>query len=135
MKIIDFERRGNAIRFYLGDDDCKDYWGDDWDDRPYETNAGMVYERYVRGYTDVTYDFSYMVLEPDSGEYISSVSKEDMKKRRVPCIIVVPPQSEQDHDLYPWEDERYSHWIGAEGIRKYYFGDPMECQHPWSQPE
>ena len=31
MKIIDFDEKGNVVRFYLGDDNCEDYWGDDWD--------------------------------------------------------------------------------------------------------
>ena len=29
MKIGDFDRKGNVIRFYLVKDDCNDYWGDD----------------------------------------------------------------------------------------------------------
>ena len=32
--VIDFETRGNVIRLYYGND--PDYWGDDWDDKPYE---------------------------------------------------------------------------------------------------
>lgn len=44
MKIIDFERKGNLVRFYLGDDDLHDWSGDDWNDTPYEYNAGQVYE-------------------------------------------------------------------------------------------
>lgn len=39
MKIIDFERKGNLVRFYLGDDDLAEWWGDDWNDTPYEHNA------------------------------------------------------------------------------------------------
>lgn len=30
MKIIDFERKGNLVRFYLGDDDLVEWYGDDW---------------------------------------------------------------------------------------------------------
>lgn len=29
MKIIDFERKGNIVRFFLGADDRFNYWGDD----------------------------------------------------------------------------------------------------------
>ena len=43
MKIIDFECTGNVVRFYLGKDNEKDYHGDDWNDTPYECNAGTVY--------------------------------------------------------------------------------------------
>ena len=48
MKIIDFDKKGNVVRFYLGEDVCNDYWGDDWNDAPYEHNAGTVYNRYVK---------------------------------------------------------------------------------------
>ena len=40
-EIIDFERKGNVVRFYLGKNG--EQWGDDWDDAPYEHNAGKVY--------------------------------------------------------------------------------------------
>ena len=29
------------------------YYGDDWDDAPYEHNAGTVYEWFVKGYIDI----------------------------------------------------------------------------------
>ena len=44
MKIIDFEIKGNQVKFYLGSDNCDNYWGDDWDDKPYEHNAGEPYD-------------------------------------------------------------------------------------------
>ena len=31
-KIIDFQRKGNVVRFFIGPDECNDYWGDDWDE-------------------------------------------------------------------------------------------------------
>ena len=64
MKIIDFEKKGNLVRFWLGTDDCSDYWGDDWDDAPYEHNAGYVYSEYVTGYIDYVFPFETLVLEP-----------------------------------------------------------------------
>ena len=62
MKIIDFERKGNVVRFFLGADDCFDYWGDDWDDAPYDCNAGTVYSRFVTGRKDVSFPFDSLVL-------------------------------------------------------------------------
>ena len=91
MKIIDFEKRGNVIRFYCGKDDCDDYWGDDWNDRPYEHNAERVYSEYIEEYIDVAVDMDYHVMEPaDDWRYNNNTpfSKEDMKKRSVPCIIM-----------------------------------------------
>lgn len=123
QKIIDFERKGNVVRFYLGAADCEDYWGDDWNDYPYDCNAGTVYDRYVAGVKDVAFPFDSLVLEPSS-EWAggnNNFSKEDMKKRIVPCIIVVPKEVSGDSWL-----ERFSDWIGADGVKKFYFGDPVE---------
>lgn len=121
MKIIDFERKGNVVRFFLGADDCFDYWGDDWDDAPYDYNAGQVYDRYVTGHKDVYFAFDSLVLEPESNRYNSRCTKEDMKKRKIPCIIVVPKEIHED----TWNDS-FSQFVGADGIQRFYFGDPME---------
>lgn len=121
MKIIDFERKGNIVRFFLGADDCFDYWGDDWEDAPYDYNAGQVYDRYIIGHKDVYFPFDSLVLEPESNRYNSWCTKEDMKKRKIPCIIVVPKEIHED----TWDDS-FSQFVGADGIQRFYFGDPME---------
>ena len=41
MKIVDFKKEGNIVRFYLGET-INGIYGDDWDDTPYEHNAGEV---------------------------------------------------------------------------------------------
>ena len=120
-KIIDFERKGNVVRFYLGADDCNDYWGDDWDDTPYEHNAGSVYDRYVTGVKDIAFPFDNLVLEPSNDYHSSYISKEDMKNKRVPCLIVVPAEIVGDS----WK-EQFRDWVGADGIKKFYFGDLEE---------
>lgn len=120
MQIIDFKKKGNVVRFYLGDATTH-YWGDDWNDRPYEHNAGQVYEEFIKGYKDVAFDFDDLVLEPCNGECNSLWSKEDMQKRRVPCVIVVPKKVHEDS----WEDS-FNHWCSSDGIKKYYFGDILE---------
>ena len=121
MKIIDFCRKGNIVRFLLGLDDLKDWYGDDWNDYPYEHNAGPVYEEFVSGHRDIAFPFGDLVLEPCNGAFNSEYCKDDMKARRVPCIIVVP------HNIAnsAWYDS-FAYWIGADGIQKYYFGDHME---------
>lgn len=126
MKIIDFERKGNVVRFYLGDDDCNNYWGDDWDDAPYEHNAGCVYNEYVNAHKDIAFPYDYAVLEPCDGEYNSGYSKEDMKNRKVPCIIAVPPEK---YDAF-WGADSFSSFIGCDGIIKFYFGDAMDGKEP-----
>lgn len=121
MKIIDFKKKGNVVRFYLGKDSLKEWWGDDWDDAPYEYNAGQVYDEYVTGHSDVFFNFDNLVLEPSDGTNDSGYSKQDMIDRKVPCLIVVPKELAEDS----WYSD-FQHWVGAAGIKKYYFGDEIE---------
>ena len=123
MKIIDYSKKGNVVRFYLGQDDLVEWWGDDWDDAPYDCNAGEVYDQYISGHRDVTFPFDDLVIEPCQGCTNSEWSKEDMIHRRVPCIIVVPKELADDS----WYGEDFRHWLGVDGVRKYYFGDPMSA--------
>lgn len=121
MKIIDYVKKGNVVRFLLGADDCYDYWGDDWNDAPYDCNAGGVYDEYVSGLADVYFPFDDLVLEPCDGAFNCWYTKDDMKKRKVPCIIVVPKEVYED----TW-DTGFSRFVGADGVQKFYFGDHME---------
>lgn len=147
MKIIDFEKKGNVVRFYLGEKtpdwgwtnkDYKDgsgktpdwlkpsetYYGDDWDDAPYEHNAGPVYDEFVKGHRDIAFPFDDLVLEPCDGESESPYCKEDFVAMNVPCIIVVPAEIAAQAER-PWDD--YLYWLGHDGVRKYYYGDEMEA--------
>ena len=117
LKVIDFERKGNVVRLYLGVG--TDYWGDDWDDVPYECNAGTVYDKYVRGYVDVAFPFNMLVREPSDDWTVNSRwSKDDMKKRKVPCIVIT-----DDNDSW---DDNFSTAMADESSRKIYFGDTVE---------
>ena len=126
MKIIDFEKKGNVVRFYCGKDDCEDYWGDDWNDRPYDRyydhKAERVYSEYVEEYIDVAVDMNYHVMEPADDWRCNEntpFSKEDMKKRSVPCIIVVP-----EDDSYV--SEEFNRYAVSDNVDKIYFGDSIE---------
>lgn len=146
MKIIDFERKGNVVRFYLGEktedwgwtnEDYKDgsgetpdwlrpsdrYYGDDWDDAPYECNAGRVYDEFVKGHRDIAFPFDDLVLEPRDGEFNSEYCKDDFVDRKVPCIMVVPAELTAES---PWDDG-FRHWLGNAEVKKYYYGDEMEA--------
>lgn len=122
MKIIDFAKKGNVVRFFLGADDLKEWYGDDWDDTPYEYNAGEVYERFVSGHKDIAFPFDDLVMEPCDGAYNSEYCKDDMVHRSVPCIIVVPAKLVD----ISW-DNSFAHWASADGVKRYYFGDRMEA--------
>ena len=82
-----------------------------------------MYSEYVSGTKDVAFPFDSLVLEPSSEWNRANVyfSKEDMKDRRVPCIIVVPAEVRGESWL-----ERFTDWVGADGVKKIYFGDPVE---------
>lgn len=88
MKIIDFVKYGNTFSLYLGTDDCEDYWGDDWNDVPYEHNAEQVYSEYIQGYVEFAFPLKYDVREACDGYFNSPFSKEDMKNRKVPCLTI-----------------------------------------------
>lgn len=143
MKIIDFERKGNVVRFYLGEKTkdwgwtnpdyvnglgwapdwlkpSDDYYGDDWDDVPYEHNAGVVYEHFVKGYRDVAFDFDDCLLEPCDGALNSPYCKDDMVARKVPCLIVVPKEVYEKG----WS-RNFEYWRGRDGVKEFYFGDDI----------
>lgn len=122
MKIIDFEVKGNAVRFYLGEDDCFDYWGDDWDDTPYEHNAGTVYERYCAAFADFYVDLNLDVLTPEGDWHYrgnSPFCKEDFKNRKAPCVVI--PYEYK----YSWNN-CYSICALSDNALKFYFEDEMK---------
>lgn len=129
--IIDFERKGNLVRFFLGND--PNYWGDDWDDHPYEHNAGQVYDEFIKAYIDIEFQFDASVLEACEDWHYSGnsdFSKEDMKRRRCPCLIVLPPSiavSYTTSGIKYSNDYTYSEFLGSaeKSVLKIYFGDTI----------
>lgn len=119
-KIIDFELKGNMVRFFLGKDALEKYYGDDWNDTPYECNAGTVYDEYISGTADLVFPFDALVLEPCSGAFNSRYCKDDMRAGVVPCVIVVPPDLAKDS--YQTE---FDYWSACKGIHKFYMNDQM----------
>lgn len=102
LRILDVELKGNLVRLYLGAATLADWWGDDWDDAPYEHNAGVVGPEYVSHVLDVAYPFDAHVVEPCSGTLNSPWSKADMQQRRVAMFAVVPPK-EAEWGLDYWD--------------------------------
>jgi hypothetical protein len=114
IHIIDMERKGNLVRFYLGKNGKQ--WGDDWDDAPYEHNAGRVYDEFVTGTLDVSFNFDHQLFEPCDGTVNSRWTKQDMIDRKVPCLVVLPKLD--DFWCYSFDDA-----LGHPEAKKYYFGD------------
>lgn len=90
LKIIDLWGKGNTLRFVLGDPDVNDYYGDDWDDTPWTSNCGDVYEEFIKGYSTIYFDYDAIVKQPD--EIDNYCCRDDFKNRLLPCLVVVPPQ-------------------------------------------
>lgn len=121
MKIIDFDRKGNVIRFYLGENKGEwgedDYWGDDWDDRGCDDR---VYEKFIKGWIDVCYPYDYDVLDPFSDWATNTpFSKDDLKHGKTACVIAV--KTEEDE----W-NVNFTEYVGDKRADKFYFNDPVE---------
>ena len=71
-------------------------WGDDWNDRPYEHNAGSPYNSYFKDGKEIPiklkvlyFDFPYSYYEtPCSHVDNSRYSVEDINNHRVPWITI-----------------------------------------------
>lgn len=125
MVVCDFAKKGNVVRLFLCEEDKFDKaWGDDWDDAPYEHNAGEVESELVTSYLDLYFKYDVSVREPADDCINSSYAKEDFKHRYAPCIVAYLPPEE---DIW-WDwDYSYSRLVGfsedASNLVKIYFGD------------
>jgi hypothetical protein len=125
LEIIDWENKGNVVRFYLGKNG--EQWGDDWDDVPYECNAGGVYGEYIKAYVDIPFPFDVELLFPDCGCLNSEFSKLDFIQRKVPFMIAVKED-------FLWSQFALKSYYNLfrlnihddENVLYYYFGDEME---------
>lgn len=143
--VVDCWTKGNAVRFVMGKwtkdwgwtnpnymrngqhaEPSDTYYGDDWNDRPYQDNAGDIYEEFVYNHYDILVPFNGQVLTPD-GSY-SSYSKEDMVHRFVPCVIIIDPETFQAYKKITYEWDSFDFWLGVkdDGVHKIYFGDSAE---------
>ena len=124
MKIIDFDKKGNMVKFYLGETNLEKWYGDDWNDTPYEHNAGGVYKEFVSATKVVVFDFDDVVLEPCDGAWQgnSDFCKDDMIARRVPCICVLKKDDKEEYAFY----DSFREIVGNDKVIKYYFGDEMD---------
>lgn len=123
LKIIDFETFGNVIKLYLGDINDNEYWGDDWDDRPYEHNAGEVYQGYIKGQIEIAFPSFISVCDPkDDWHYNcnSPFSKEDFKNVKAPCLVIVDNSEEQYYDCC------YVEHVGDRSAWQLYYNDTIE---------
>lgn len=156
LVVIDVARKGNLVRFYLGKkegkwgwtnpnykdsrDETPDwlkpsdiYYGDDWNDAPYDCNAGPVYDEFIKGYMDIAFDFECQVLEPLIPDTHKYWSKDDMRDRKVPCLIILAAGYEYPENYYkPDENGNYVPTfdfltsLEDNKVAKIYFGDNIQ---------
>lgn len=86
MKVIDVKAKGNLVRFYLGQNDCEDYYGDDWNDYPYEDNCGVVYDKFITAHIDICFPLDYEVITNlNPGKYC----RNDFKTGKLICLQAI----------------------------------------------
>lgn len=121
LYIIDISICGNIIKLFLSRTKNKDIWGDDWDDAPYEHNAGEVYEKFVDATYSIAIDTKYHVTTPEFDyTYLgnSPFSKDDFKNRVTPAVVV--------GELLSGWDFLYSKEVNKNSNAKLYYFDTLE---------
>lgn len=115
-KILDFECFGNIIKLYLGET-VNGIYGDDWNDIPYEHNAGTVYDKFYTDTVEIAFPLSTSVYEPCYGYSNSPYCKKDFLFRKVPFLLF----GQLDES---WEYHDYEELLeAAPTLNKLYIGD------------
>ena len=96
--LIDMCQRGNSIRLYFGGA-VQEITADDWNDIPYEHNAGIVYSEFVNFYIDVLIPFNWRVTDI-AGELDyyenSQYCRNDFKSGELPLFWTVDQNNERE---------------------------------------
>ena len=121
-EIIDWDAKGNVVRFYLGKNGKQH--GDDWNDRPYECNAGTVYPEFIENSRDIAFPFDDVLIFAADGYFNSPYCKDDFKNRTVPFLIIrTTGLADEDWwmtDFDTWKNKNFK------GCKCFYFGDILE---------
>lgn len=129
--LVDFfkpEGFNDRIILHFGSKNLEKYSGEKWDVTPYEDIAGPVSTEPVELMTCYTFT-NYVAFQP-----VNNWSKNDLKNRKTPCLIIVPKYVfVQDYGFdidttpaheRPWP--LYDLCLGHEDIIKIYYGDSCE---------
>lgn len=123
LKVIDWEKKGNIVKFYLGEQSTEGWYGDDWNDTPYEHNAGSVYDEFVEDTLVVHFKYGALILEPSEDwkwNYNSPYCKDDMRERKVPILVIT--EKEDEYSI----DPQFVEALGMGDSYKIYMGDSLE---------
>lgn len=101
-------------------------YGDDWDDTPYEHNAGIVYGKYVDYELVIRIAYETAFLFPCDGADNSMWRREDMRDGTVPLFVML---DEETNAVYAkdwrFDDFPYAFAIGLRDAHRFYFGDAL----------
>lgn len=84
-----------------------------------------MYDRYVIGIAYAVMAWAGGVTEPaDDWHYDgnSPFCKEDFKKGKAPCLLLIPPGEADDW----WGTEEYTRYIGNKNVVKVYYNQPWD---------
>lgn len=119
MKVLDFELFGNIVKLYLGET-VEGIYGDDWNDTPYEHNAGVVYDKFYTDTVEIAFPLSTSVYEPCFGYDNSPYCKNDFLFRKVPFLLFG-----QLNDTWKYSDFEYL-LDNVSTLNKLYIGDDWD---------
>lgn len=104
----------------------EDAYGDDWDDSPYEHNAGIVYGRYVDYELVIHLGYDTALLFPCDGTDNSMWCREDMRDDTVPLFVMLDEKTSAAY-AKDWrlDEFPYAFAIGLRDAHRFYFGDAL----------
>ena len=125
FKIIDFDRKGNVVRFYLGKKTADWGWtkpecgkpsdtlyGYNWDVAPYRHGVSGVNSQFIYGHYDIYVPFDFIVAEPtdysDKDGRPICISMHALANREMPVITI------------------YDHHMCFDSLCEFYIGDELE---------
>lgn len=115
-------KKGTLSDSFLVKKELEDWYGDDWNDRPYEHNAETVYSEFVEGYIDMAWSLDTVAKEPCEGCYNSPYRKDDFKLRNIPIIVT---HNLTSSDKYRWNYDSFQNCFVA-AAEKIFMGDSAE---------
>lgn len=95
-KFVDWEVEGQMVKLYFTTTP-KDAWGDDWNDAPYEDNAGRIYDEYLEAVLTLYIPTNYEVWEfkndyYDRGHWYSKKQLIEEKKTVIKILDLTTPE-------------------------------------------
>ncbi len=134
LLLIDFfkpEGLHDRIILYYSNGNVEEIRGKEWDKKHYEDVAGQVADE------DTIFRVTYLLKEHVAFQPVNNWSKNDLKNRLTPCLVIVPKKVFIDDfgfdiDTTPaWERPwpLYDLLLGHEQIIKIYYGDSFDDIH------